>query len=150
MNTKKTTPLSFPLTSTLSSTYNVLIVEDLSSWRKSFKRFLKHEPFNLSFASDYFEALQKAKFFPFDLIILDVNLSGVPYNVDGLHLAEQIWQWNKKVKVIIVTGSPEWDRRLNAYQFCPSYIIEKKNLDQDDLIAKIYNSIHHTPCSIGG
>ena len=126
-----------------SHAYNVLIIEDLPSWRKSLKRYLQHEPFNLFFATDYCEALQKAKLFPFDLIILDVNLSGVPYNVDGLNLAEQLWEWNQQIKVIIVTGSCEWDQRLTMYRFSPSFILEKRNLDQDDLIAKIYQSIYH-------
>ncbi len=126
---------------TPSKAYNVLIIDDLPSWQKSFKRYLQHEPFNLFFAASYAEALQKAKLFPFDLIILDVNLTGVPYNVDGLNLAEQLWEWNHKVKVIIVTGSREWDRRLTMYRFAPSFILEKKDLDQDDLIAKIYQTM---------
>ena len=126
---------------TSNQTYNVLIIEDLPSWQKSFQRYLQHEPLNLFFAASYFEAVQKAKLFPFDLVILDVNLTGVPYNVDGLTLAEHLWEWNQNLKVIIVTGSREWDQRLTMYRFTPSFILEKKNLDQDDLISKIYQTL---------
>jgi len=125
--------------------YNILIIEDFPSWQKSFKRYLRDEPFNVMVASTTREALRQAKCYPPDVLILDVNLSGVPYNVDGLRLAEQIWRWYQDVKIIIVSGSQEWFKRLSGYRFAPNFIIEKKNLDQDDLVAKIYSSLKRQP-----
>lgn len=125
--------------------YNILVIEDFPSWQRSFRRFLQDEPFNVMIAANPHDALRQAKCCPPDVLILDVNLSGVPYNIDGLRLAEQIWRWDHDVKIIIVSGSREWSKRLSAYRFAPSFIIEKKNFDQDELVAKIYSSINHRP-----
>ena len=92
------------------SNHNVLIVEDLSSWRRRFKRILQGEPLNLFEAAGYDEALKLVKRHHFDVAVIDVNLSGVPHNVDGLLLAEQMWHTNSKVKIILISGSREWER----------------------------------------
>ena len=123
--------------------HNILIIEDLLSWQKNFKRLLRNEPFNIFVAANANEAGWFLKFYPIDILLLDVNLSGVPYNVDGLRVAEQCCHKNKNVKIIIVSGSREWDKRLNTYNFNPSFILEKQNLDQDDLIKKIYLALHN-------
>lgn len=122
--------------------YNVLIIEDLPSWQRNFQRLLKEQPFKVIIASNCNQALNFAQNGKIDVVILDVNLSGVPYNVDGLRLADKIWQLNDKIKIIIVSGSREWDSRLGHYNFKPSYILEKQNLDQDDLIEKIYKTVN--------
>jgi DNA-binding NarL/FixJ family response regulator len=113
------------------------------SWQKNFRRFLRNEPFNVAVAATSHEALSLYEPYALDVLILDVNLSGVPYNVDGLHVAEQMWRKNKNLKIIIVSGSREWDKRLRAYNFIPSFIIDKQSLDQDDLIRKIYQAVHN-------
>ncbi|MCG3208478.1 MAG: Chemotaxis response regulator protein-glutamate methylesterase [Anaerolineae bacterium] len=125
--------------------YNILVIEDFPSWQRSFRRFLRDEPFNVMIAANPRDALRQAKCCRPDVLILDVNLSGVPYNMDGLRLAEQIWRWHRDVKIIIVSGCSEWLKRLSAYRFAPSFIIEKKNFDQDDLVDKIYSSINYRP-----
>ena len=121
--------------------FNILIVEDLPSWQKNFRRLLKDQPFNVLIPGNYREALQFVHTCTIDVLILDVNLSGVPYNVDGLHLANEIWKFKNDIKIIIVSGSREWDRRLGTYGFNPEFILEKQSLDQYDLISKIYQSI---------
>ena len=121
--------------------YNVLIIEDLPSWQRNFQRLLREQPFNVIIATTCQQALDYAENGKIDVMILDVNLSGVPYNVDGLRLADEIWELNNNIKIIIVSGSREWDSRLRNYNFNPSYILEKQNLDQDDLIEKIYRTV---------
>ena len=116
---------------------NILVIEDLPSWQKKFKRFLRDEPFNIIIATNYLEALILAEVYSFDLLILDVNLSGVPYNVDGLRVADELWCKNKAVKIIIVSGDQDWDRRLGIYGFAPHCVLEKQSLDQDDFVKKI-------------
>jgi DNA-binding NarL/FixJ family response regulator len=119
---------------------NVLIVEDLSSWRRRLKRLLKNEPVNVFDAAGYDEALRLVKRHHFDVAVIDVNLSGVPHNVDGLALAEQMWQTNSKVNIILISGSREWERRLSRFRFRPTCILEKQNLDQDDFVRKVRQS----------
>jgi CheY-like chemotaxis protein len=122
---------------------NVLIVEDSPSWQRGLKRFLRQTPYNVFLAGDSQEALQLSKQHRIALAIVDVNLSGVPYNVDGLQLAEQLSQKNKKLKVMLISGSQDWNRRLATFNFNLTYIIEKQNLDQDDFVDKVYQSIRN-------
>jgi CheY-like chemotaxis protein len=133
-------------TTTKSELYNILIIEDYPTWQRSFKRFLHKEPFNLLFASNYPEALSLVRKYSIDVLILDVNLSGVPENIDGLRLAEQICRHCKGVQVIIVSGCKTWQKRLRQYHFIPSYILEKQRLEHDDLIKKIYLTLNNQRC----
>ena len=121
--------------------YNILVLEDRQSWQKQFARFLSEEPFKVSIAANNREALSCADIDTPDLLIVDVNLSGVPYNVDGLAVAHQLWSQNRDLRIIIVSGDRGWDKRLDAYQFVPSYILEKQSLDQDDFVAKVYRAL---------
>jgi len=121
--------------------FNILIIEDLPSWQKNFRRLLKDQPFNVLIPSNYREALHFVQTCQIDVLILDVNLSGVPYNVDGLRLANEIWKLKNDIKIIIISGSREWDRRLGEYDFSPEFILEKQSLDHDDLISKIYQTV---------
>ena len=117
---------------------NILVVEDSPSWQKKFKRFLRDEPFRVKIAANYQEAVENFDASALDLLILDVNLSGVPYNVDGLTAAHQLWRQNNALKIIIISGDAGWEKRLAAYQFVPNYILKKQNLDHNDLVEKIY------------
>ena len=121
---------------------SILIVEDLPIWQKNFRRILRDEPFNVHIASNTAEALGHLNAHPIDVVLLDINLSGVSYNIDGLRLAEQIWKDYKNIRIIIVSGSQEWDKRLSNYHFIPSFVIEKQNLDVDDLIEKIHRALN--------
>jgi DNA-binding NarL/FixJ family response regulator len=120
---------------------NVLIVEDLSSWRRRLKRLLKNEPVNLFEAGGYDQALKLVKKHHIDVAVIDVNLSGVPHNIDGLLLAEQMWESNSKVKIILISGSREWERRLSRFRFRPACILEKQSLDQDEFVRKVHQSV---------
>ena len=79
------------------------------------------------------------------MLILAVNLPGVPYNVDGLHVADERWHKNKHAKIIIVSGDQDWDTRLGIYDFVPSHIFEKQHLDQDDFVRKIRQILRDEP-----
>lgn len=120
---------------------NILIIEDLPSWQNKFRRFLRDEPFNIAVAANYLEAMFLAELYIFDLVILDVNLSGVPYNVDGLRIADKLWGNGKRVKIIIVSGDKNWDGRLGIYGFNPNFVLEKQSLDQDDFVQKIHQTL---------
>ena len=121
--------------------YNILVLEDLESWQKKFRRFLRDEPFSVTVAASAQEALAYVQRNRLDLLILDVNLSGVPYNVDGLAVAHKLWSRDNALRIIIVSGDKGWDKRLDAYQFVPNFILEKQSLDQDDFVAKVHRAL---------
>ena len=92
-------------------------------------------------AAGYDQALKLVKKHHIDVAVIDVNLSGVPHNVDGLMLAEQMWESNSKVRIILISGSRDWERRLSRFRFRPTCILEKQNLDQDDFVRKVRQSV---------
>jgi CheY-like chemotaxis protein len=116
-------------------------VEDVLSWQKTFKRYLQDEPFDLSVAADYQEALTLSETQTFDLVIIDINLSGVPHNVDGLHIADKIWRKNKEIKIVIVSGIDEPKKRLRSFDFELSCVLEKQSLDQDEFVKRVYQAL---------
>lgn len=117
--------------------YNILIVEDDLSWQRRFKRFLKKEPLLISVTGAYQEASDLIDSQTFDLVILDVNLSGVVGNYDGLRLGRKLWQKSKKSKIIIISGSESATKRLNSFNFVPNYILEKQTIEQDEFVEKV-------------
>lgn len=118
--------------------WNVLIVEDDLTWQKKFKRFLKNESFIISTATTYADALALIERQSFDLVILDVNLTGVVGNFDGLRLGNKLWSQDKNTKIIIVSGSEEANRRGASLIFQPRFILKKERLDPQDFLQKVH------------
>ncbi len=135
MTTQQTAP---------TETHNILIVEDILSWQNTFKRYLKNTPFKVFVAGTPQEALILIAAHSFAIAIIDINLSGVPHNIDGLRLADTIWQKNKNTQFIIVSGINEPDRRLRTFDFEPACILEKRSLDQDEFTKEIYQAFEAT------
>lgn len=121
--------------------YKILLIEDVLSWQKTFQRYFKTEPFIVTVAASCQEALRVTEHHKFDLLIIDINLTGVPYNIDGLRIADQIWQEDKSTKIIVVSGIDDPNRRLRTFNFKPICLIEKKNLDQDEFIKIVYQTL---------
>ncbi|MBI1880004.1 MAG: response regulator [Chloroflexi bacterium] len=117
---------------------NVLIVEDDPSWQRRFTRYLRNEPFAISIVATYQDALALIESQTFDLVILDINLTGVVENYDGLRLGSKLWSRDKNVKIIIVSGSDAVVKRLTSLTFAPNFILKKQNLDQDEFIEKVH------------
>lgn len=125
----------------MDKTYNVLIVEDDKSWQRRFKRYLKREPFVISVTDTYQKASALIEKQTFDLVILDVNLTGVVGNYDGLRVGHEVWHKDRTVKIIIVSGSDSARKRLSSFNFVPSYILEKQTIDQNEFIKKVYQAL---------
>lgn len=122
--------------------YTILIVEDNLIWQKTFKRFLQNKPFIISVASNYQEALTLIEAQSFDLIILDIHLSEMGHDIDGLLIGEKLWLKNDQVKSIIVTGTTtDPSTYLYSSGFVPKYVLKKQILKQNDLIEKIYDAL---------
>ncbi len=125
--------------------YKILIIEDIPSWQKTLQRYLRAEPFSVTVTANHQDALDLFETDQFDLLIIDISLSLVPHNIDGLRLANKIWQKNQDIKIIFISGIDDPDRRLRSFGFKPVFLLEKKNLDQDEFIKKIYQLLKETP-----
>ena len=82
----------------------VLIVDDHPIVRRGLKDILIAEGgFEVSEASDGHEALSIVKNQSFDIIILDLDLPGIP----GLELLKEIHRISKKIRVLVLSVYPE-------------------------------------------
>lgn len=86
----------------MQKSYKVLIVEDEDSIRNSYALFLKEQGFEVETANNGEEALEKAKTFEYDVMLLDIMLP----KVDGLDVLKQVKSNlnTKDRKVILLTA----------------------------------------------
>ena len=128
----------------MTNSYQILIVDDDQGWLKRFNRYLTLEgQFAISMATSYQEALDLlvAREFNFDLVILDINLTDVAGNVDGLRVGNEIWKHKKGIKVIIISGSENAGQRRTFMNFVPNYIIQKQAFDKNSFLEKVYAAL---------
>jgi DNA-binding NarL/FixJ family response regulator len=85
----------------------VLVVDDFDPWQGFIIQLLRQQPHVriIGFASDGLEAVQKAKEFQPDLILLDVGLP----NLNGIEAARQIRKLVSKAKIIFLSSDPDPD-----------------------------------------
>jgi len=91
----------------------VLIVDDFAPWRAEVRRILavRHEWVIIGEACDGLEAVQKAKEFPPDIMVLDLSMP----NVNGIEAAELIRPQSPKPAIIFLAMNDDhdiWDAAL--------------------------------------
>jgi len=128
----------------MTNNYQILIVDDEKSWRRKFSNYLALDnQITISIATSYQEALDLlvAREFNFDLVILDINLTDVVGNVDGLRVGNEIWKHKKGIKVIIISGSENAGQPKTYMHFVPSYVIQKQAFDKDSFLEKVHAAL---------
>ena len=80
----------------------VLVVDDENTVRSLLKMFLSKSGFELDFAEDGLEAIEKVKSFDPDVVLLDTTMPGK----DGMEVCRELKQINPlHPKIILHTGS---------------------------------------------
>ena len=114
--------------------FSILIVEDMLSWQRKFVRYLQNEPVRIELAANFQTAVDLIVKHHFDLAILDVNLTNVSKNIDGIHLGELIRQQDANVKIIVVSGSHSASESLRLRAFEPDGCFSKATFEHEDFI----------------
>ncbi len=78
----------------------ILLVDDEETLRCVLKETLNNEGYNVDVANDGFQALERFKLIPYDLLITDIKMHGM----DGLQLIREIKKNNSHAKIIIITA----------------------------------------------
>ncbi len=108
----------------MSQTGTILVVEDDLYWRQEFLvEPLQEAGLTVWAASNYRRATELFDQHPIDLLIIDINLTGVDGNTDGISLIQYALA-RRQVKIVVVSGSPE---RMYKYV---------KGIETDALIEK--------------
>lgn len=102
---------------------SILVVDDESTIREVVRRYLEREGFQVREAADGFEALDRIKEEPPDLIVLDLMLPGI----DGLTLTRHLRQ-DRAIPIIMLTAKGEASDRIRGL-----------DLGADDYITKPFS-----------
>ena len=123
----------------MSKQYRVLVVEDEVDWReKIFREALEDQGYQVVTSSSCAEAIAALDQNVFDMIIVDVNLTGVPGNKDGIRVLERMAALGRPPLCIVTSGSPNRARHEESIkQFQPIKFIDKTKFDVTDFIGQV-------------
>lgn len=122
----------------------VLIVEDQAIWREEFfGEALQELGFIVFPAATKEEALELLDKYQFDLAIIDLNLTEVPGNTDGLVVADYIENTGTKFPIIVVSGSEEGLRTLIGEKHHLIFAeIRKDSFDLDEFVTQVNRAVN--------
>lgn len=116
----------------------VLVVEDQQLWRERFFcEALQDLGFKVLLASTKAEALQLIDEHTFDLAVIDINLTDVPGNTDGLDVTNYIERQGIALPIIFVSGSEEGLRSARENQDLVFAEIRKDSFNLDEFILQV-------------
>jgi len=120
----------------------ILIVDDDSSVRESLKMILEYERYEVEFAENGEQGLQKIDRLPVDVVLLDVKMSGM----DGIEVLTKIKQKNDKLPVVMISGHGTIETAVEATKL-GAFDFLSKPLDRDKLLVTIRNALQQAKLS---
>ena len=119
-----------------------LIVEDQQLWRESFfGEALRELGFTVFPAATKEEALELLDTHSFDIAIVDINLTEVPGNSDGLIVTDYIEYKGLRLPIIVVSGSEDGLRNLGDQQPLIIARIRKDAFDLDEFVTHVKRAV---------
>jgi DNA-binding NtrC family response regulator len=123
----------------------ILIVEDEARWREDILReALEDEGYQVQTSSSYDTALAALDRQTFDLVVIDVNLTGVPGNQDGIRLLERMASQAEHTPTIVISGSKT--RALaeeSVKHLQPVAFVDKTTFDIAEFVALVTHTLSH-------
>jgi two-component system response regulator VicR len=121
-------------------TKRVLIVEDDKALARLLRDNLQYEGFAVDWSETGLDALQKAKHFAPDLVLLDLTL---PHGTDGFELCRALTHGRDHIPVIILTARGQKEDRIRGLTLgADDYIVKPFALDE--LLARINAVLRRT------
>lgn len=111
---------------------NVLVVDDQIGMLETFTDILEDKGFSVVTAEDGFQAIEKVKEQPFDIIFMDIKMPGI----NGVQTFREIKKINPKASVIMMTAYSVEDLVKEAIEE-GAYTIIYKPFDMDKVIQTI-------------
>ena len=103
----------------------VLVADDEVSIRKLYQRELKLEGYNVVFASNAQEAVQKAREDAPDLVIMDIRMPGM----DGIEAMGRILEENNEIPVVINTAYSSYKENFLSWS-ADAYLTKSADLSE--------------------
>ena len=113
----------------MAGQYHILVAEDEECWREDmFRDALEDEGYQVVTSSSYNEAIIALKRQIFNLVVIDVNLTGIPGNRDGLRVLEQMAALGHNSPYVIISGA-EGAHEYSMKKFEPTAFIDKATFE---------------------
>jgi len=119
----------------------VLVADDEVSIRKLYQRELKLEGYNVVFASNAQEAVQKAREDTPDLVIMDIRMPGM----DGIEAMGRILEENNEIPVVINTAYSSYKDSFMSW-CADAYVTKSSDLTElKETVKRILNGEQASP-----
>lgn len=127
----------------MTNPYQILIVEDDVRWREDVLReALEDEGYQVQTRSSYNEAIAVLDQQTFDLAVIDVNLTGVSGNQDGIRLLERLASMNTPTQTIVISGSKTRAMAAeSAKKFQPYAFVDKTTFDFIEFVNMVTDAL---------
>lgn len=116
---------------------SILIVDDEPTIQQSLSGILSDEGFEISIASNGYEALQIIQNDSPDLVLLDIWMPGI----DGIETLKEVKKQHPNTQVIIITGHGTIETAVKATKLGAFDLIEKP-LSIDKIVVSINNALN--------
>jgi two-component system nitrogen regulation response regulator NtrX len=120
----------------------ILIIDDDKSVRESLKMILEYDRYEVEFAENGEQGLQKIDRMPVDVVLLDIKMSGM----DGIEVLTKIRQKNEKIPVVMISGHGTIETAVEATKL-GAFDFLSKPLDRDKLLVTVRNAIQQAKLS---
>ncbi len=120
----------------------ILIIDDDKSVRDSLKMILEYERYEVEFAENGEQGLQRLDHLPVDAVLLDVKMVGM----DGIEVLAKIRQKNEKLPVVMISGHGTIETAVEATKL-GAFDFLSKPLDRDKLLVTIRNALQQAKLS---
>lgn len=109
---------------------NILIAEDDKDLRESLERSFLRRNYEVRSATNVKEALEMLKKFHPNFAVVDLKMTGE----SGLSLVKQLHDFDKKIKIVVLTGYASITTTIEAIKLGACYYLAKP-ANVDDIIA---------------
>ena len=119
--------------------HDILVVEDEERWREHiFREALEDSGHRVTTSSSYSEAIAAMGRQTFDLAVIDVNLTGLSGNRDGVRVLEYVASMTPRPLAVVVSGSKTWAAaEKSVRKFRPIAFLDKTTFDVTEFIALV-------------